>query len=95
MTATKVKDYASLADLRSRADKGCEVSQMVCITSLSNLGADHLTYHGPEPLWYRHYLGLEAFLRCMIGEYGMPEDEAEADIVAEINSIKQLIMEKK
>ena len=64
---------------------------MIC--ALKNLGSDHLARQGidGDKVWESYFRGLEAYLMSLVAEYGKQEDEAERELVAEINTVRNCI----
>jgi hypothetical protein len=91
ITARKAHAYpkfASFSDAYRRADAGDERAQRAFIGCLNNLGCDHLADHHKQipVLWKRCYHALRSdYIGSLVGEYGIPEHQAERDILAELN----------
>jgi len=92
MKTKKIAKFSSLSDAYSRAMSGEEDAQKCIIGCLNNLGCDHLASSGypgeKSEKWQRYYRGLQEYISALVGEYGVHEDKAEKEILAELNAAR-------
>ena len=62
--------------------------RLLCIGAVQNLGVEHL--NRGDTTWIGAHTALRAYVFSLVAEYGIPEDEAFRDVVAEINHIRSL-----
>lgn len=91
-TTKKFKKFKSMHDLYQRCDSGDEQAQRICIGALQNLGCDHLAEPSKRcapdrPKWYWFYRGMEQYIEALICEYGVHEDKAFREVLAEVNNV--------
>jgi hypothetical protein len=81
-----------MSDLHKRAKDGDVAYQRLCVLALHNYGCEHLkgsAKHYPEE-WAQCWQGLSQYWDALVGEYGIPEDKAEREMVQEFNSLLKL-----
>jgi hypothetical protein len=81
-----MRPVSSLSDLAIKAKTNSQYQELA-IKALSALGCEHLACGRGEP-WQNAIAGLKAYWRYLVGEHGMPEDQAEADLIEEINFVR-------
>jgi hypothetical protein len=88
--AKRISKYKNLREVYEKARGGDEQTQRTIIGTLENLGCDHLatkTMKSQEK-WSQYWDGLSRYIDALCSEYGVREDKAEKEVLAEINGLR-------
>ena len=90
-TLRLIEPVTCLSDLAAKA-KEDEAYQRLAIVALRNLGCEHLADSRRSVTKYGAYvIGLYSYWSSLVGEYGIDEDQAEDDVVDEVNHVRDCI----